>query len=97
LTGTVFFFFFFGAAVFFRSCVVWVCFCPTDAGGDVWTGRVVIPGELCSGDVTAGLPAGRVVTVAVEDAVACGRVTSGVAAAGKAAGDRTALCSCIVR
>ena len=80
LTGTVFFFFFFGEEVFFRAGVVCAGFCPIDAGGAVCAGRVVVPGEPGGGDVTAGVPAGA------EVAVVCGRVTSGVATAGSAAG-----------
>ena len=87
LTGTVFFFFFFGEAGFFRTGSVCVCFGKIEGGGAVCAGRVVTPAELSGGAVT----------VVIEDAVVCGRVTSGVAAAGKAAGGCTALRSCIVR
>ena len=93
----VLFFFFFEAAVVFCSDVVLVCFCPTDAVGDVCTGLVVIAGALSGGTVTVGIPEGTGDVVTVGAVVVCGRVTSGVEDAGRVGGDWSALRPCMVR
>jgi hypothetical protein len=97
LTGRGLFFFFFEAAVFFCSDLVWVCFCPTDAVGEVCAGLIVIAGEVSGGTVTVGIPDGTGEAVAVGAVVVCGRVTSGAEAAGRAGGGWRSFRPCMVR